>query len=69
MKRSDNLLYLRLIIDTVARYSSGEDPEIFVGKGSAQDIFLQTCLHNFFFQFLIALGATSNHTLFRKNFC
>ena len=42
MKRSDSLPYLRLKIDTVKRYSSRADPELFAGLESAQDIvFLQ----------------------------
>ena len=38
MKRSGNLTYLRLKIDTVKTYSSGADPKIFAGEGSAQDM-------------------------------
>ena len=38
MKCPGNLTYLRLKIDTVKRYSSGADPEIFAGEGSAQDM-------------------------------
>ena len=40
MKLPGNLTYLGLKIDTVKKYSSGVDPEIFAGEGSAQDIFL-----------------------------
>ena len=36
MKCPGNLTYLILKIDTVKKYSSGADPEIFAGKGSAQ---------------------------------
>ena len=62
MKCPGNLTYLKLKIDTVKRYSSGADPEIFAGEGSAQDmIFLNAFLCGFPFQ--LALGATSNQVL------
>ena len=51
MKLPGNLTYLRLKIDTVKKYSSGADPEIFAGEGSAQDIFLYAFLYSFPFQF------------------
>ena len=36
MKCPGNLTYLILKIDAVKKYSSGADPEIFAGEGSAQ---------------------------------
>ena len=39
MKRSGNLSYLTLKIDTAKRYSSGADPEIFAQEVSVQDLY------------------------------
>ena len=62
MKLPGNLTYLKLKTDTVKKYSSGADPEIFAGWGPLKIYFCKRFC-TVFPSSLIALGATSNQEL------
>ena len=67
MKRSGNLPNLRLKINTVKRYSSGADPEIFPEEGLLKIKYFCKRFYTIFLFSLIPVGAISRHVLFPNN--